>query len=113
MTLTFEDPKVLPILIKYLADIEWEFVDYSNTFGTKRLFYKNNLQSIDDVVFESYYEQIMNEYGKYCRALLVNRGFFTKLQSLFGLTNKELAEILFKWYKSYTNDDVDFLELMD
>lgn len=113
MTLTFEEPKVLPILEKYLAGIEWEFADIPNKSGAKRLFYKNTSNNLENSIFESYIELIMDEYnGKYNRCLLVNTGFFTKLKSLFGLTDEELAEILFKWYRSYTNDDVDFLDLM-
>jgi len=45
--------------------------------------------------------------------LLVKREFFMKLKSLFGLTTKNLAVFLLKWYQSYTNEKVEQLKFMD
>lgn len=106
-----KESKVLPILKKYLDDINWGIMDY-NEWDMTRLFFKDQMQYPEDAIFESYTEEDPDE-SVYERILLVRREFFMKLKSLFGLTTKELAKFLLEWYKSYTNENVQILKFMD
>lgn len=115
MKYLINESKVLTILEKYLNDIEWSVMDY-NEWDMTRLFFKDKMQFPEDAIFESYTEEEEEEEydeGTYQRVLLVRRDFFMKLKSLFGLTTKELANFLLKWYKSYTNEDVEILNFID
>lgn len=111
MRYIIKESKVLPMLKKYLDDINWGIVDY-NEWEMTRLFFKDEMQFPEDAIFESYSEEDADE-SVYERILLVRREFFMKLKSLFGLTTKELAKFLLEWYKSYTNESVEALKFMD
>jgi hypothetical protein len=111
MKYVINESKVLPILKKYLDDINWTVIDYNESEMT-RLFFKDEIQYPEDAIFESYTEEDEDE-GTNERVLLVKRNFFMKLKSLFGLTTKELVNFLLDWYKSYTNENVEMFNFID
>jgi len=111
MKYLINESQVLNIVKKYLDDIDWDVMDY-NEWEMTRLFFKDQMQYPDDAIFESYTEEDSDE-SVYERILLVKREFFMKLKSLFGLTTKNLAVFLLKWYQSYTNEKVEQLKFMD
>jgi hypothetical protein len=111
MKYLIKESKILPILKKYLDDIEWSVIDY-NEWEMTRLFFKDEMRFPEDAIFESYTEEDVDK-GIFERVLLVNRSFFTKLKSLFGLTSKELVKFLLEWYTTYTNERVEVLNFID
>lgn len=111
MKYLINESQVLNIVKKYLDDIDWAVIDY-NEWEMTRLFFRDQMQYPDDAIFESYTEEDSDE-SIYERILLVKREFFMKLKSLFGLTTKNLAVFLLKWYQSYTNEKVEQLKFMD
>lgn len=111
MKYLINESQVLNIVKKYLDDIDWAVIDY-NEWEMTRLFFRDQMQYPEDAIFESYTEEDSDE-SIYERILLVKREFFMKLKSLFGLTTKNLAVFLLKWYQSYTNEKVEQLKFMD
>lgn len=111
MKYLINESQVLNIVKKYLDDIDWAVMDY-NEWEMTRLFFRDQMQYPEDAIFESYTEEDSDE-SIYERILLVKREFFMKLKSLFGLTTKNLAVFLLKWYQSYTNEKVEQLKFMD
>jgi hypothetical protein len=111
MRYIIKESKVLPILKKYLDDINWAVMDY-NEWEMTRMFFKDKMRFPEDAIFESYTEEDTDE-GAFERVLLVNRNFFIKLKSLFGLTSKELVKFLLEWYTTYTNERVEVFNFID
>ena len=103
------------IIFKYLNDIKWGIMDYTDSeWGNMtRLFYKGQSQYPEDAIFEAYDNEDCigdEEEDEECpteRVLLVNKTFYRTLLNLFSLHNVELHQILIKWYESYTNETID------
>jgi len=98
------------IIFKYLNNIDWEIIDYTDAeWGDMtRLFFKGESQFPEKAIFEAYQdEDCFDDECENERVLLVNRPFYRKIMNLFGLTNIETHKILIEWYVSYTNETID------
>lgn len=104
------------IIFKYLNDIDWVIVDYTDwEFGQMtRLFFKGESQFPEDAIFEAYNNEdctdVSIEDDVECpeeRVLLVNRPFYNTIKNLFTLNHQETHSALINWYESYTNETID------
>ena len=110
------ESKLNQVIFKYLNDIEWDVFDYTDwEYGNMtRLFYKGESQFPEEAIFESYdYEDCTDvsvEDDEECpteRVLLVNRGLYNTIESLFGLHFLQTQSILISWFENYTNEIID------
>lgn len=110
------ESKLNQVIFKYLNDIEWDVFDYTDwEYGNMtRLFYKGESQFPEEAIFESYDNEdctdVSVEDDEECpteRVLLVNRGLYNTIESLFGLNHPQTQSILISWFENYTNEIID------
>jgi hypothetical protein len=110
------ESKLNQVIFKYLNDIEWDVFDYTDwEYGNMtRLFYKGESQFPEEAIFESYDNEdctdVSVEDDEECpteRVLLVNRGLYNTIESLFGLHFLQTQSILISWFENYTNEIID------
>lgn len=111
MKIVICESRLSNLVKNYLNDIDW-FVTDNNDGFTVRLFFRDKMLYPEDAILQSSFDYDFDDATP-ITLLMVNRAFFGKLKSLFGLTSKELSKILLEWFREYTNEDVNYLYFME
>lgn len=109
------ESKIKSIIFKYLNDIDWEVMDYTDwEYGDMtRLFFKGETQFPEHAIFEAFDNEDCigdEEEDEECpteRVLMVNKPFYKQIRSLFGLSHIDTHHILIEWYESYTHETIE------